>query len=59
MMTRILITALALLIWVSFADAQTVTAGSPLPPTNNYSDFGPFATVSEDNTGPDVWVANC
>lgn len=53
MMTRLLITALASLIWVSFADAQTVTAGSRLPPTNDYSDFGPFATVSEDNTGPD------
>src|SRR5690606_887161 len=37
----------------TFAAAQTPTADSPLPPVDNYSDFGPFATVAEDNTGPD------
>jgi dienelactone hydrolase len=55
MNTRLLIIALSALTWASFADAQSVTAlsPSPLPPTDDYSDFGPFATVSADNTGPD------
>jgi hypothetical protein len=28
-------------------------APSPLPPTDDYSDFGPFETTSQANTGPD------
>jgi dienelactone hydrolase len=55
MKTRLLIIALSSLTWASFADAQTVTAvaPSPLPPTGDYSDFGPFETTTEDQTGPD------
>jgi dienelactone hydrolase len=47
----------ALLAWslVTFANAQTAPArqASPLPPTSDYSAFGPFATMAERNTGPD------
>jgi len=50
MKTRLLIIAMSAFTWAAFADAQTV---SRLPPADDYSDFGPFATVSEDNTGPD------
>lgn len=53
MKTRLLLIALSSLTWASFADAQTVTGVAPLPPTDDYSDFGPFETTSEDNTGPD------
>jgi dienelactone hydrolase len=50
MKTRLLIVSLTALIWATFADSQTA---SPLPPTDDYADFGPYATVSEDGTGPD------
>jgi dienelactone hydrolase len=55
MKTRLLIIVLSLLTWISFADAQPVTTAalSPLPPTDDYSAFGPFKTTSEENTGPD------
>jgi len=53
MNTRYRIIVLSALTLTTFAAAQTVTADSPLPPVDNYSDFGPFATVAEDNTGPD------
>jgi len=55
MKTRLLIIALSSLTWASFADAQTVTAvaPSPLPPTDDYSDFGPFEATTEGDTGPD------
>jgi len=55
MKTRLWIVALSSLGWASFANAQTVAAGTPsrLPPIGDYADFGPFATVSSDNTGPD------
>ena len=55
MKTRLSFTVLSLLAWVSFAAAQpaTTAAPSPLPPTDDYSAFGPFETVSEPSTGPD------
>jgi dienelactone hydrolase len=55
MKTRLLLIALSLLVLASFADAQTATtvAASRLPPTAEYSGFGPFKTSSENNTGPD------
>jgi dienelactone hydrolase len=55
MKTRLLLIALSWLVLVSFADAQTATtvAASPLPPTADYSAFGPFTTSTENNTGPD------
>jgi dienelactone hydrolase len=55
MKTRLLIITLSALIWPAFADAQTANTVvvSPLPSTDDYSDFGPFETSSEDNTGPD------
>ena len=36
--------------WTAVAVAQTA---SPLPPVDDYADFGPFATVAEEGTGPD------
>jgi dienelactone hydrolase len=50
-----LLIALSSLIFSGFAAAQTATtvAVSSLPPTADYSDFGPFETSYEDNTGPD------
>lgn len=55
MKTRLLLIALSSLVLASFADAQTATtvAASPLPPTADYSGFGPFKISSENNTGPD------
>ena len=55
MKTRLLLIALSSLMLASFADAQTATtvAASPLPPTADYSAFGPFTTSTENNTGPD------
>ena len=55
MKTRLLLIALSSLVLASFADAQTATtvAASHLPPTADYSGFGPFKTSSENNTGPD------
>ena len=50
MKTRLLIIALSSLFWASSADAQTI---SPLPPVDDYSDYGPFETTVEENTGPD------
>jgi hypothetical protein len=50
MKTKLLIIFLSALNWATFAHAQTA---SPLPPTDNYADFGPFETISVDNTGPD------
>lgn len=35
------------------APAPSDTTGSMLPPTDDYSDFGPFETTSLANTGPD------
>ena len=55
MKTRLMMTALLACSLVTFASAQTAPArqASPLPPTSDYSAFGPFATMSERNTGPD------
>jgi hypothetical protein len=55
MKTRLLLIALWALALASFADAQTATtvAAAALPPTADYSGFGPFKTSSENNTGPD------
>lgn len=55
MTTRLLIAALSACLLVACASTPTAPAraGSPLPPVANYSDPGPFATVSEGNTGPD------
>jgi dienelactone hydrolase len=55
MKTRLMIAALLACFPVTFANAQTAPArqASPLPPTSDYSAFGPFATMSERNTGPD------
>jgi len=50
MTNGLLIIALSSLFWVSFAGAQTT---SNLPPVDDYSDYGPFETTSQDNTGPD------
>jgi dienelactone hydrolase len=52
--SRFFATVLACLL-VTFAYAQPAPTGgaSPLPPTNDYSNFGPFTTVAEGNTGPD------
>jgi dienelactone hydrolase len=36
--------------WTALAVAQTA---SPLLPADDYADFGPFATVAEESTGPD------
>jgi dienelactone hydrolase len=43
------------LVWAAFANAQAADAAgtSTLPPAADYSDFGPFATSTEPNTGPD------
>jgi hypothetical protein len=56
MKTRLLLIAFSSLVLVSFADAQTATtvAASPLPPTADYSAFGPFTTSTENSTGPDA-----
>ena len=55
MKTRLVMAALVACLLVTFANAQTAPArqASPLPPTSDYSAFGPFATMSERNTGPD------
>jgi dienelactone hydrolase len=55
MNTRLVMAALLACSLVTFANAQTAPARqpSPLPPTSDYSAFGPFATISERNTGPD------
>lgn len=55
MKTRLVLIALSSFALASFADAQTATsvAASPLPPTADYSAFGPFQTSTEHNTGPD------
>jgi dienelactone hydrolase len=52
---RLLIAALPACLLVACASTHTAPArgAPPLPPVANYSDFGPFATVSEGNTGPD------
>jgi hypothetical protein len=34
-------------------DMAPIGAVAPSPPTDDYSDFGPCATIAEDNTGPD------
>ena len=52
--TRLLLVALSSLALTSFAVAQTATSvAAPLPPTADYSAFGPFKTSTENNTGPD------
>jgi dienelactone hydrolase len=55
MKTRLLTAALSACLLVACASTHTAPArsASPLPPVTNYSDFGPFATISEGNTGPD------
>jgi dienelactone hydrolase len=55
MKTRLLLIALSSLVLASCANTQTATsvAASPLPPTADYSAFGPFKTSTENNTGPD------
>src|SRR5690349_19605527 len=55
MKTRLLLIALLSFVLVSCAGVQRATkvAASPLPPTADYSAFGPFKTTSEGNTGPD------
>ena len=55
MKTRLFFAAVSACLLVTFANAQTAPAGgaSPLPPTDNYSDFGPYTTITEGNTGPD------
>jgi dienelactone hydrolase len=50
MKTGLSIIALLALNWTTLAVAQTA---SPLLPTDDYADFGPFATVAEEGTGPD------
>lgn len=35
------------------SDDSGAVPSSPLPPTEDYSDFGPFETTSQANTGPD------
>jgi dienelactone hydrolase len=50
MKIRLSIIAVLALHWTAFAAAQST---SRLPPTDNYADFGPFATVAEAATGPD------
>lgn len=49
MKTRHFLAVLATCFLTTFANAQT----SSLPPTDDYAAFGPFATVTEGNTGPD------
>jgi dienelactone hydrolase len=55
MNTRFLLIALASLVLApcTQADAATSAATSTLPPTTDYTAFGPFPTISESNTGPD------
>jgi dienelactone hydrolase len=56
MKTRLLLIAVSSLMLAWSADAQPATKGvaaSPLPPIADYSAFGPFKTVTENNTGPD------
>jgi hypothetical protein len=55
MNTRFLLIALSSLVLApcTQAEAATSAATSTLPPTADYAAFGPFATISESNTGPD------
>jgi len=55
MKTRCLMAALSACLLANVAHAQTAPAGrpSPLPPTADYSAPGPFATISQGETGPD------
>jgi dienelactone hydrolase len=54
MKTRLLLIALSSLVLASCAVQKAATvAASRLPPTSDYSASGPFATISEGNTGPD------
>jgi dienelactone hydrolase len=51
---HLLIAVSSLLLLASCAHAPaTPVATSPLPPTADYSAFGPFKTISESSTGPD------
>src|SRR5690606_11801213 len=55
MKTGTLLAAASLWFLAAFSNAQpAVSAGAAvLPPTNDYAGFGPFATITEPNTGPD------
>jgi dienelactone hydrolase len=55
MKTTLLIAALSACLLATFANAQTASTrrASRLPPTRDYSAPGPFATISESQTGPD------
>lgn len=55
MYIRHLLPAVCLCLLASLASAQPAPAGepSPLPPSDNYAAYGPFATIVEGNTGPD------
>jgi dienelactone hydrolase len=55
MKTGTLLAAVSLWFLAAFSNAQPAasTGAAVLPPTNDYAGFGPFATITEPNTGPD------
>src|SRR5688572_11113836 len=55
MKTRLLMAAISACLLAACASTQTAsTSKAPsLPPVSNYSDFGPYPTVAEGNSGPD------